>query len=173
MMNYEKDIQIDENALDVELLNQSELAMQYGKHWADCYRNLQQAEENIKLVRSELIELANADPEEHLGAGVKPTKDNIESFYRNHEEHVKAKNEWIQAQYELNIADIAKKEISVTRKAMLLGLIELHGMNYFAGPITPRDLSFEAANKRKERQKSSDSKISSKLKRKRNGRETD
>lgn len=35
-MNYEKDIRIDETALDLEWLSQAELAIKYGRYWATC-----------------------------------------------------------------------------------------------------------------------------------------
>jgi hypothetical protein len=142
-MDYEKDIIIDHNALDVEWLQQTELAMRYGKHWAECVTKVQQCEENLKLIRSELVKEANLHPNKCLGKDVKPTAPNVESYYRKHEDHIEAKEELIQAQYELNIAEIAKKEISITRKAALENLVKLHGMNYFAGPSIPRNLNNE------------------------------
>lgn len=157
-MNYEIDVQIDESALDVEWLNQSSLAMKYGRNWAECYRKNQQAEEHIKLTRSKLIkEVTNVE-------GKPPTGPVIEAFYRNHKKHIKAKEEWVETQYQLNIADIAKKEIGVTRKAALQNLVELHKQQYFAGPSIPRDLSFETTQK--EKQKRSDKGVASKMKRK-------
>lgn len=163
-MNYKEDIKIDESALDVECLNQPELALKWGVHWADCSRTLQQAEENVKLVRSELIELVTSDPEEHLDEGVKPTGPIVEAFYRNHKDHIKAKKELVQAQYELNVAIVAKGEFSSGRKKSLELLVELHGQNYFAGPSVPRDLSLES--KRAISQKESDKGVASKLQRK-------
>ena len=162
-MNYEIDVIIDSEALDVEWLNQPALAMKYGKHWADCMRTHQQAEENVKLVRSELIKQASENPDKYLD-GVKATGPVLEAYYRNHKKHIKAKEELVIAQYELNIAEIAKKEISTTRKAALQNLVELHGQHYFAGPSVPRDLSYE--NTQKEKQKNSNTKVGKKLTRK-------
>jgi len=146
-MDFEKDIVIDDSALDLEWLNQPILAVKYGKYWAECAMRVQQAEETVKLVRSELIEKANNNPEEFLGEGVKPTAPVVEAYYRNHKRHKQAKEELVRAQYELNISEIVKKEISVTRKAALENLVELYGRNYFAGPKLPRDLTMEAAKK--------------------------
>ncbi len=142
-LNYEIDIIIDETALDVEWLNQATLAMKYSKNWAYWNKKVQQAEEKIKLVRAELIREANIDPDACLGEGVKATGPNIESYYRNHNRHIEAKNEYINATYELHIAESAKKEISVTRKAALTNLVDLYNQNYFIGPIMPRNLSTE------------------------------
>lgn len=162
-LNYEKDILIDETSLDVEWLNQAALAMRYGKYWADCQLKVQQAEERIKLIRAELVKEANEDPDSTLGEGVKPTGPNIEAYYRNHKRHKQAKQEWVEACYELNIADIAKKEISTTRKAALENLVRLHGQSYFSGPNMPRDINFEAEKVRKA--KDTDGRIAERMKR--------
>lgn len=150
-MDYEKDMYIDEDALDIEWLEQAELGRKYGEHWADCVRRLMIAEENVKLVRAELIKKAHEDAEKIFGLpeGKSPTGPMVESYYRNHKKHKAAKEEWIQAQYEANTAETAKFEASRTRKAALENLVQLHGQNYFAGPRMPRDL----VKKREEREK--------------------
>jgi len=161
-MDFENDMRIDESALDVEWLNQASLAMQYGRYWAEKVEAVQLAEEHVKLIRAELIQQANEDPDTYLGEGVKPTAVNVESYYRTHRRHKNAKEKLIKTQYELNIAEIAKNEISRTRKAALQNLVVLHGQNYFAGPSVPRDLTYESTQKQVQRK--SDKKI--KMKRK-------
>ena len=90
-MNYEKDLKIDVDALDVEWADHAELSLQYGKHYANCMKELEEAEEDIKITRSELIKKANEDPEGCLGDDIKPTAPNVEAYYRNHRRHKKAK----------------------------------------------------------------------------------
>ena len=148
-MNYEEDMKIDEAALDVEWTDQARLALKYGRHWSECKQELSLAEEHIKLVRSELIKQANEDPERFLGEGVKPTGPVVEAYYRNHKRHQAAKQEWVEAMFEANVAEIAYKEISYTRKAALENLVRLLQTDYFAGPSFPRDLSEEVAIKNK------------------------
>lgn len=157
-MNYLKDIRINENDLDLEWLEQAELAVTYGRYWVECNEELVRAEENIKVVRAELIAMANENPEKHLGSDIKPTVANIESFYRNHQKHKDAKERWITAMTEAKNAEIVKNEISFTRKAALEALVQLHGQNYFAGPKIPRNLH-EEKEKRLERRKESNSKV--------------
>lgn len=146
-MDYKKDMRIDESALDVEWLEQSDLALEYGGYWADAKKKLMIAEENIKVIRAELVKKANEDPDRYLGSGVKPTAPNVEAYYRMHKLHKRAKDEWIEAMHECNMAEIAKNEISFTRKAALENLVQLHGQNYFAGPRMPRDLTKERQNR--------------------------
>ena len=163
-MNYEQDMIIDESALEQEWLDQTGLAIKYGRHSSECRQQLTLAEENIKLVRSELIKEANEDPDEYLGDGIKPTGANIESYYRNHNRHKKAKQDWVDAQFEANVAEIAYKEISFTRKAALENLVKLFQSDYFAGPSVPRNITEE----RELREKDFNRRVGSKLKRKSN-----
>lgn len=146
-MNYLRDIRIDESNLDIEWLEQAELAVRYGRYWNECNEELVRAEENIKVVRAELVAMANEDPDKHLGQGVKPTGPNIESFYRNHKSHKAAKERWIKAMTTAKDAEIVKNEIAFTRKAALEALVQLHGQNYFAGPKIPHDLRKERENR--------------------------
>lgn len=149
-MDYEQDVQIDDTALDVEWLNQASLAMKYGKNYAKCKRRVALAEENIKVITAELIKEANDDPDKCLGTDVKATGPNVESYYRNHKRHKAAKQEWIDAVYELDMAEIAKNEIAFTRKVALENLVKLHGQMYFAGPKIPRDLHSEVAKRNRQ-----------------------
>ena len=162
-MDFEKDLLIDETALDVEWLNQSALAAKWIKHWVYCKNVCTRAEERIKVVKAQLTKLAYEGPDKYLGSGIKPTGATLEAFYRTNKKHIKAKNAWMDALHELEIAEIAKSQISYTRKTALENLVKLHGQQYFAGPSVPRNLEKEAANKR-ERTKSQHINISRKLK---------
>lgn len=150
-MNYEKDIRIDETALDLEWLSQAELAIKYGRYWATCKDRVTRAEENIKLIRSELIAEANDNPVECCNKE-KPNAADIEAYYRRDKRHIKAKDEWLEASKELSIAEVVKNEISFTRKAALENLVILHGQQYFAGPSVARNLSKERELKQAKRQ---------------------
>jgi hypothetical protein len=157
-MNYEKDIMIDENALDVEWLDQSELAIKYGKYWVECKEELMRAEENVKVVTAELTLEINQNPESFLGEGIKVTDVKIESAVRINQRHLEAKELWINAMSRFNEAEIVKNEISFTRKAALENLVQLHGQNYFAGPSVPRNLHNEK-EKREKRRKESNARV--------------
>lgn len=152
-MDYEKEMEIDESALEQEWLDQTTLATKYGRNWAVCRQELTLAEENIKLVRSELIKEASEDPDHYLGADVKPTAPVVEAYYRNHTRHKEAKKDWVDAQFEANVAEIAYKEISYTRKAALENLVKLFMADYFAGPSTPKDITEEREERRKRHNK--------------------
>lgn len=141
-MDYENDIRIDDSALDIEWIDQAELSLKYGKIWAEAQRILTIAEENIKIIRAELIQKANEAPMKTCKKE-KPNAADIEAYYQQHPDHIQAKEEWIDAQYECNMAAVAKNEVSFTRKAALENLVTLHGQQYFAGPSIPRDIHAE------------------------------
>ena len=142
-MNYEQDMIIDESALDIEWRNQAALALKYGRYWAECRQELQLTEENIKLVRSELVKEAHEDPDHYLGEDIKLTAPVVEAYYRNHKRHKKAKQEMADATFEANMSEIAYKAITYDRKTALENLVKLLQSSYFAGPEFPRDLSEE------------------------------
>ena len=141
-IDYDRDMYIDETALDVESCDQASLAMKYIRHYARCRKALTLADEKVKIVRSELIMEANADPEGCCGKK-SPNAADIEAYYRNHVRHKAAKTEWVEAQYECDMAEGAKNEICFTRKAMLENMTVLFGQKYFAGPSVPRNLTEE------------------------------
>ena len=139
-MSYERDMTIDVTALDVEWTEQAELAMKYGRLWAVAQDAASRAEEHIKYVRSNLIMKATKDPAKYLGTGINATDGKCEAFYRTHSSYLEAKDDWLNKVHECNMLQIAKNEISFTRKSALENLVVLHGQNYFAGPNVPRDI---------------------------------
>lgn len=149
-MDYLKDIRIDETALDVEWLEQAELAIKWGKYYSQCKEEFTRAEENVKVIYSELLLAINKNPEKYLGKGIKPTDAKVDAAIRIHPKHKAAKEEWIDAMKKLNDAEIIKSEISFTRKAALENLVQLHGQNYFAGPSVPRNLKSERESRKQQ-----------------------
>lgn len=141
-LNFEKDIFIDEDALEQEWLEQAEKARQYGRYYAECRKRVALADEKVKVIRSELVKKANSNPLKYCNKA-SPNAGDIEAFYRRSPSHQKAKQELIEAQYELDMAEIAKNEIGYTRKTALENLVKLYGLGYFAGPKVPRNIHEE------------------------------
>jgi len=157
-LNYERDVEIDVDALDIEWLDQPRLAIKWGKEVSRLRRKVAQLEEKKKVERSELIREANEDPQGCCQKD-KPNAADIEAYYRSSTAYQKAVDELLDAQYELSMAEIAYNEISWTRRMALENLVKLYGQQYFAGPRAPRDLGKEWENKKKQQQ--SDSTVSS------------
>lgn len=151
MLEYTEDAKIDHMALDVEWLNQPALAIRYARQAAHLRRLANQAEERVKVVRSELVKKTSDDPKGTTGKD-KPTAVEVEAYYRNHPDHKEAKKDWIEADYEANYAEMAYKEMAFTRKAALENMVRLHAVQYYAGPSVPRDLNKEVLERHMDKQ---------------------
>lgn len=164
-MNYEQDVRINEKALDVEWLDQPELAIKYGREWVAAKKKVALLDEKLKVTRSELIKEAISDPEKAFGVKLNTVSDTkAESYYRTHKKHKKIKQQLIEAQEELDLLEIIKNEVSFSRKTALENLTKLHIADYFAGPNVPRNLTNERNKRDAERGKAKE--LSTPIKRK-------
>jgi hypothetical protein len=163
--SYERDMSIDVQALDVEWTEQAELAMKYGRMWAEAQDTLERANENVKLIKAELNVRINENPEKLLGEGVKATVANVEACILQHVDYQQAREAWLDALKQSNLLSVAKNEISFTRKSALENLVILHGQSYFAGPNVPRNLKVEVDKKRENQKANAEMK---KIERRRN-----
>lgn len=161
-MNYERDIRIDETALDVEWLEQASLMLKYTKYMAQCAMSVDQAKEKLDVVKAELDFKIRSDPEKY--EIVKITEAVVSNTTLLSQEYKDANAELLQARYDY---DIAKAAVSAmhARKDALENLVKLHGMQYFAGPRMPRNIAEERSIKEAQ-QKAVDSGVSTTLKRK-------
>ena len=159
-MNYETDIRIDETALDVEWLEQPRLMIKYAQHSAEMARRVEIAKTKLDLIKAQLDKDIRTDPEKFgIGKITESVVQNTIILDTNYQETEAA---LIDAKYEYDIARNAVYAINA-RKDSLENLVRLHGMQYFAGPQVPRDLSKEYQNRT--RQKQVDAGIAQKMKR--------
>ena len=156
-MNYENDIEIDSNALDIECLDQAKLMMKYGRISAELSLARDQAKVELDLIRAELDKKIRKDPNSY---GIeKVTETALTSAIISDREYLLVQDALQKAEYEASVAKTAVYAFDA-RKSMLEALIKLHGQQYFAGPRVPRDLSEE----RELRQKRVDEGVAQKLK---------
>ncbi len=153
-MNYEQDTTIDQDALDVEWLEQPRLMMRYARLAAEARKHMEWAKENLDVARASLDQSIRTDPEK-FGLD-KVTESAIASAILIHKEFREAQDKFREAQYEFNMAQAAVRALDGKRDA-LENLVRLHGQQYFAGPKVPRDLSKEW--EQKQRQKESNQKV--------------
>lgn len=146
-LNYEKDTSIDESALDTEWLQQASLTFKYCQLEADARKAVDDTKAQLDIVEAELDKEIRNNPEK-FGLP-KITESAIKSAILVNENHINAKDEYSQAQYELNMAQAAVRAI-YAKKDALENLVRLHGQQYFAGPSVPRDLSKEWENRQKQ-----------------------
>jgi len=159
-MNYEHDMTIDVDALDVEWAGQARLMMQYAKHAAKTRLEVERKKEELDIVRAGLDMKIRVDPEKY--GIVKLTESVVSSTIITQKEYMVANEEYQLLQYESNMAQGAVRALE-GKKTALENLVKLHGQQYFAGPSVPRDLSKEWAQH--ERQKSVDAGVGSKIRR--------
>jgi hypothetical protein len=149
MLDYIKDMDIDETALDVELLEQAELERKYLTALEDLRRSLEKEEENFELVESELILEANKLDDEDVFNKKKATQNDIHAWCVTQERYKEAKIKLNEIKSDYEYLKIAVNRVVYTRKSVLELLVKLSGQMYFSGPSTPRDISNER-NKRKQ-----------------------
>jgi hypothetical protein len=159
-MNYEQDLKIDEDALDIEWLDQASLFMKYAKIAAEARRNLDEAKQALDIIKAEIDKDIREKPSEY---GLEKVTDKaIDAIILNEKEYQVVWNKFLDMKYEADMASNAVVAMN-QRKEALENLVKLHGQSYFAGPKLPRNLSEE----RDMKQKKADIKIANKLTRQR------
>lgn len=162
-MNYEKEIKIDETALDVEWLDQPDKMLKISTELAKAKFELDIALDNLDQVKSKLDKDIRSDPDAYELPKV--TDVIVGSAIIRQDEYKEANQEVIQARYNWQIAKGAVDAFE-QRKNALENLVRLYGQQYFAGPKAPRDLQAERQMAEEMKQKTNKG-VSSKLNRKR------
>ena len=139
-INYEQDIRIDPNSLDVEWLEQPGLMRKYTIHSALMEKTKDEAKEKLDLMKAQIELNIRENPEKYGLAKI--TEAAVQSTVLLQEEYQEAAREYNDAKYEHNIAVGAVRSID-QRKTALENLVKLLGTSYFAGPKAPRDLHQE------------------------------
>lgn len=139
-MDYERDIVIDETALDVEWLEQPVIMRRYGQYQAETRQAMSLAKERLEYIKAKLDREIRSDPDSY--GLVKATEGAISGTITLHDDYQDAMKDFLDAQYENDVAVAAVKAFE-QRKTSLENLVRLHGQQYFAGPSVPRDLSKE------------------------------
>ena len=161
-MDYTKDIAIDVEALDLEWLEQPSLMMKYSKNAADCKRTRDIAKEGVDLIKAEIDKDIRKNPGDY---GVeKITETVVMNAILEEVDYQSAMTTYIDARHS---ADVAAAAVSAfeQRKQALEGLVKLFGLQYFAGPSVPRNITSEL-EMRKTRQENTNTKVARKLTRK-------
>lgn len=137
-MSYEDDMYIDENALDVEFLDQPAKVVKYARLLAEARRDKDLAKEALDLTKAE-INLDIRDNPEKYGL-TKITVDAVEACILMEKRYEEAVKEYNDANYEVNVLQGVVNALE-HRKSALENLVKLYGQQYFAGPKIPHDLT--------------------------------
>jgi len=137
---YDEDLSIDTEALDVEWALQPQLFQKYSRMKALAAKTAKRMHERVKTTRSELVLKAGRGGADLIG--VNPTGPNVDAWVRAHPEYRKAKERQIQAEFILDLLDGGVFAFH-QRKAALENLVLLMNQEYFAKPKEPRNLPEE------------------------------
>lgn len=157
-LNYEKDLKINEDALDLEMLDQASLFMKYAKHYAFTQKVVEETRQALDIKRAEVDKAIRENPEKFKIEKV--TEGAIQSTILTDKGYQEVNQKHLEAQYEKNMAGNAVQAMNI-RKEMLEGLQKLLAQSYFAGPSVPHDLSKLKA----EREKATETRIGTRLRR--------
>lgn len=145
-MNYEDDIGIDENSLDIEWLEQASLFMKYARNLADARRDLDEEKQSLDICKADIDKSIRENPE-NFGI-TKITEGAIQSAILTNDDYKKAYQKYLDIKYESDMASNAVQAFN-QRKEALENLVKLHGQQYFAGPSVPRNIHEERIAKQK------------------------
>jgi len=161
-MNYEQDIYIDQDGLDIECLDQAKLMLKYTRLQASAKKEVSRMKEALAVEKAELGRRIRKDPDDFDLDKV--TEAVVENTIIIQPDYKRAVSDLLDAQYEYDMIRGAVEAVQ-QRKDMLQDLIRLHGQQYFAGPSIPRDLSYEVKQKRQKEQANAAIKIGRRRKR--------
>ena len=151
-MSYESDMHIDEDALDVELLEQPSLMAKYSRLLAESKRDRDLAKEALDLKKAEINLDIRDHPQDYKLEKV--TVDAVEACILMEDEFKAAQKELNDTNFEVNVLQGIISAIE-HRKSALENLVKLYGQNYFSGPAIPHDIT----TLRKERQAEAEARI--------------
>jgi hypothetical protein len=161
--NYAEDIRIDETVLDIEWLEQPALMFKYAKLTAEAKQVLDKAKDKVDYVRAELDSKIRRDPKEYDLEKV--TEGAVMNTIILQEEFIEAQQAYLDAKFNFDIVRGAAEAISA-RKDALENMVKLYGMQYFAGPRVPHDLTDMRKRKAEVNETKAANKIAGKLRKK-------
>lgn len=136
-VDFSADTHIDEQALDVEWLNQSDLMYKYCRIEAAAHRRADLAKMRVEVRYAQLDRAIRSDPD---GFGIsRISNEAISSAVKTDPEYTEALVAEIEARYEQRMASSAVRAL-MDKKSALENLVRLFGMSYFSGPRVPRDI---------------------------------
>jgi hypothetical protein len=134
---FEKDLEIDPQALDVEAGMQGELFFKYAEKAIEARHKADEAKFRMEVIRAEVASNVRLSPEQYdlekvTEAGVVAAVQTSKRVTNAHEKYLELKKD----------SDLLAQACGAMeqKKRMIEVLITLHGQEYFAGPAVPRSL---------------------------------
>ena len=146
-LDFSKDVAIDQDALDVEWLNQASLFGKWSRLHADAEAKVGRLKHRLEVMEADLDNKVRTKPKSYGIAGERITEGAIKSAIILTKEHQELNSLYLKAQHNQAIIMSAVRSLAHKRDA-LENLVRLLGSEYFSGPLAPRDLNAEAIQKR-------------------------
>jgi len=140
MNDFQQDLKIDPDGLDVEWARQPRLALKYHEAVARSRSKMERLKQQFDVKHAEVSRRIRKNPEAH--GMEKQTERAVELAVALDREIRELNDQLIDAKEELELLQAASRAIDHKRDA-LENLVRLHAASYFAGPTTPRDLRGE------------------------------
>ena len=134
---FEKDLQVDPNQLDLAAVLQGELFFKWAERAVAARAKMDRKKFALDVLQAELQTRCREKPEK-FGL-VKVTEGAISAAVHTHQKYLEGYEEYLDARNDSALLDKAVVAME-TRKRMIEVLITLHGQQYFAGPSVPRNL---------------------------------
>lgn len=148
-LDYEQDLKINPEELDIEWLDQPQTFMRYAEAAANARLKMDRAKEHLDVIRAETDSRIRSNPNRFNIEG-KVTEGAISAAILQQQDYQDVQDQFNEAHHNYNIMQAAVKAFD-QRKTALENLVRLQGQNYFSSPIEPRDLGSEYnAKKRRE-----------------------
>jgi len=136
--DYELDMEIDADELDVECLNQPALMLKYSTKLAQALQVKDLAKEALDYMKAQIDKSIREDPEKYGLAKITETA--VANAILEEKQYRDSVSKVTKASFEVNVVQGAVRAVE-QRKQMLENLVKLHGQSYFAGPSVPHNLS--------------------------------
>jgi len=146
--NFEEDISIDPDALDVEWLRQSNLFIKYSEALSRERKYLDKCKDKLDVIRSALDLAIRKDPLRYFGRDFKLTENAIQSMIVTSSEYKELQGDILEIKYNVDVLGAAVRSLE-QKKDSLENLVKLLGMQYFSSPKEPRNFEYDKTIKQK------------------------
>lgn len=154
---FDDDIKIDPDQLDLECVRQPELFWTWSKRAVEARAAKDQAEFEFEVTVAELQLRCRTNPSK-FGLDERVTVDAVKAAVTASDDYSTAAKKLHRMTETSMLLDKAVAAMDI-RKRMLETLVSLHGMQYFAGPEVPRNLGDIYMNQ----QRASDKRLNEKM----------
>jgi hypothetical protein len=142
--DYEEDLSIDPDALDMEWTAQPTMYMRYAELLSRLKKQYEESKLSHDYLCADLDSSIRANPIPYTGSMKKPSEAHMLNIMLQQPSVKVSSTQLLELKHLIDIFTHAVKAMDL-RKSALENLVRLHGQQYFAGPAEPRDnkTSFE------------------------------